>query len=92
MVGRKMSQTVKFMGEPLVITKLSAGQVIEIQGLAAEQQEGEESGFNLLKRVISFAVESGDQLTDEDFENFPLDELSKLVTEIMKFSGIQPGK
>jgi hypothetical protein len=33
-------------------------------------------------------VEGGEDLTDEDFETFPMDELSKLSTEVMKFSGI----
>lgn len=34
------------------------------------------------------AVDGGDELSDDDFKEFPMDELSKLSNEIMKFSGI----
>jgi hypothetical protein len=33
-------------------------------------------------------VEGGDDLDDTDFDNFPMEELSKLSNEIMKYSGL----
>jgi hypothetical protein len=42
----------------------------------------------VLKLVISAGVEGGAELTDEDFQGFSMDELSKLSAEVMKFSGI----
>lgn len=50
--------------------------------------DNSDSGLDLLKKVVSAGVEGGDQLTDEDFGGFPMDELSKLSGEIMKYSGI----
>lgn len=98
MVGRRMTKKVKFMGDDLEISKLSVAEVMDIQAnakaleLAAADENsdnnGEENGLNLLQGVIKASVESAKDLTDEEFSTFPMDELSKLSNEIMKFSGI----
>lgn len=88
MVGRRMDKTVKFMGQDLKITKLSVAEVMDIQVKAKELEADETAGFGVLKTVVMAAVEGGKDLTDEDFQTFPMDELSKLSAEIMKFSGI----
>jgi hypothetical protein len=90
LVGKRMTRTVKFMGEDVVINKLSVSHVKEIQANAKqmENDEGDDSSFDLLKTIISSSVEGGSELTDDDFLNFPLDELSKLSNEILKHSGI----
>ncbi len=87
-VGRKMTKTSKFMNEDVKISKLSVSEVMEVQERAKKIEGNETEGFNVLKIVIRAGVEGGRDLSDEDFENFPLDELSKLSSEIMKFSGI----
>ena len=88
LVGRLMSKNVKFIGEDIKINKLSVAQVLEIQILAKDIDQTDEGGFNLLKQVIRLSVENASELTDEDFNAFPMDELSKLSNEIMKYSGI----
>jgi len=88
LIGRKMTKTVKFMAEDIKISKLSVSEVIEIQERAKAIEKDEAEGFNVLKTVIRASVEGAKDLSDEDFSNFPLDELSKLSNEIMKFSGI----
>lgn len=88
LVGRKLTKTVKFMGEDIKIKKLSVSEVLEIQILAKEANEDASTGFGLLKSVIKMSVEGADSLSDQDFDTFPMDELSKLSNEIMKFSGI----
>lgn len=87
LIGRKMSKNVKFLGEDVKINKLSVAQVMDIQAAATATAE-ENQGLELLRKVIRMAVEGAEALTDEDFSGFPMDELSKLSTEIMKFSGI----
>lgn len=87
LVGRKMTKPTKFMGEDVKMSKLSVAQVVEIQEAAKNQAEGE-NGFELLKKVIRMSVEDAADLTDEDFDKFPMDELSKLSEAIMAFSGI----
>ncbi len=88
LVGRKMTKSVKFCGEDVKISKLSVAEVLEIQESAKNTESSEETGFNLLKKVIKMSVEGANELSDQDFEQFPMDELSKLSSEIMKFSGI----
>ena len=42
----------------------------------------------MLKAVIRAAVDDAGDLSDEDFEKFPMEELSSLSDAIMKFSGL----
>lgn len=88
LVGKKMTKTVKFIGEDIKITKLNVAEVMEIQEKAKLLESEQLTGLDLLKKVIRLSVEGADQLTDQDFDSFPMDELSKLSNEIMKFSGI----
>lgn len=88
LVGRKMTKTVKFMGDDVKISKLSVQQVLAIQEKAKEIETNDAAGLEVLKLVINAGVEGGEQLTDEDFQGFSMDELSKLSAEVMKFSGI----
>jgi hypothetical protein len=91
LVGRKMTKVTKFMGEDVNISKLNVSNVMEIQEKVKKLDENDNEGFDLLRLIIRAAVEGGDELSDEDFEGFPLDELSKISNEIMKFSGVTPG-
>jgi len=88
LVGKKMTKSVKFMGEDIKISKLSVAEVKDIQAKAKAAEGGEDEGFETLKTVIRSAVADASEISDDDFNNFPIDELSKLSTEIMKFSGI----
>jgi hypothetical protein len=90
LVGRKMTKSVKFMSEDVKICKLSVSEVMEIQDKAKNITTDDSEGFNLLKHVIKLSVEGASEISDQDFDNFPMDELSKLSNEIMKFSGIAP--
>lgn len=89
MVGKKMNQKVKFMGEEVSISKLSVAEVLEIQELS--KNASDDSGMGILRMVLRSAVEDAKELTDEEFASFPMDELTKLSQAIMKFSGIDTG-
>jgi len=88
LVGKKVTKTVKFMNTDITINKLSVAEVTAIQEAAKELQENSEDGLVVLRQVIRSAVENGDELTEANFLTFPIDELSKLSNEIMKFSGL----
>jgi len=88
LLGRKMHKTVKFLGADVKIYKLTVAEVKEIQDKAKSLESDEEAGLDILRTVIRRAVEGGAELQDADFEAWPMDELSKLSNEIMKFSGI----
>jgi hypothetical protein len=90
LVGKKMTKDTKFLGSTITISKLSVSEVtlIQEQAKAAEAAQDDMAGLELLKTVIRSAVDGGADLTDEDFDGFPMDELSRISQEIMKFSGI----
>jgi hypothetical protein len=87
-VGRKMQQDYKFCGESVKISKLTVQQVLEIQTVAKDAEKDDTKGYDVLKTVVKFGLENSDELSDDDFSNLPLDELSKLSAAIMKFSGL----
>jgi hypothetical protein len=88
LVGKKMSQEVKFMGEKVKISKLSISQVEEIQELSKDLEANPDKGFDVMKKVLRSAVEGGEELQDDDFKNFPMDEMASLTQAIMAFSGV----
>jgi|SRR5210317_1030662 len=89
-VGKKQEKSVDFMGEKIPVRKLTVAQVMEIQEKAKDAGEDESRNFDLLKDVIRYGAEGGDDLSDEDFDSFALDDLTKLSSAIMKHSGISP--
>ena len=88
LVGKKMSKNVKFMGEDVKINKLSVEEVLDIQERAKAIDGESQDGLMVLRTVVRAAVEDANELTDEEFATFPMDELAKLSQEIMKFSGL----
>jgi hypothetical protein len=93
LVGKKITKKVNFMGEQLVISKLTVSQVMEIQILTqanADRGDADEDGFEIMKSVIKMSVPEALELSDEDFDSFPVEELSTLTNEIMKYSGMDP--
>jgi len=89
LVGKKSTKTVKFMGEDVKLSKLSVQEVFIIQEKAKSVEGDEKAGFELLKEVVRLAVEDAKDLSDQDFDTFPMDELSKLAGEVMKWSGLE---
>jgi len=87
LVGRKMSKKVNFLNEKIDIVKLTVGQVSEIQESVKEAKE-DDGDLSLLISIIRMAVTDSEDLSDEDFNEFPLDEVAKLSNEIMKYSGM----
>jgi len=60
------------------------------EGVEGETETEEETNeaFSVLQEIIAIGVEGGDELEEEDFHNFPMDELAKLSDEVMQFSGM----
>ena len=88
LIGKKMTKSTKFMGEDVKISKLSVSQILEIQKSAKDAENDESKGFEILKTIIRASAEGASAISDESFEGFPMDELSKLSNEIMAYSGI----
>jgi hypothetical protein len=84
LVGRKITKQVDFLDEKVSIKKMSVAEILKLQTQAKENTDEVSS----LKMIIRSGVEGAVDLSDEDIESFPIDELSKLASEVIEFSGI----
>ena len=88
LIGKVMSKKIKFLETEIVIRKLSLDQVEKIQE-AAKNIEGDEKGaVEMLRTVITMSVEGAEELSEDDFRKFPIEDLNKLSEEILKYSGL----
>jgi hypothetical protein len=84
LLGKRVEKNVKFLGEDVKIRKLTVGEVKKIQELAKELEGKEDSdGLDILELVIKSSIAGAEALTRENFEEWPMDELSKLSNAIM---------
>lgn len=88
LIGKSMSKKVKFLGEEVTIKKLTVAQVMSIQELVKQTAEGEDNSMEVLSFVITNAVDGAADLTKDEIEQFPLEELSRLSNDILDFSGL----
>ena len=86
LVNKKVTQDVNFMGDTVKVKKLSVSEIMKIQ--QASKEHAEEDQVATLRVLIRLAVEGAADLTDEELDSFPLDELSTLGAEIVKYSGM----
>jgi hypothetical protein len=90
LVGKVITKKVPFMGDEVEVRKMSVSEVMKIQELVkkANKSKAEDAQLGLLRDVIRLAVLGADEITDEDFNTFPIGELSELSNEILGFSGL----
>jgi hypothetical protein len=91
LVNKRMTKKIKFLGTDIEIAKLTVQEVMEIQAGATAAETAEDktdSGLDTLRSVIRISVTDAKNLSDEDFMGWPMDDLSELVNQIMKYSGI----
>lgn len=86
-LNARVKKSTQFVGLKIEIHKLSMAQVQEIQSIA--HNSGDDEGRN--QAVLEYILKAGaPELEDiDDFSTFPLDELGRLATEIMVFSGLE---
>ena len=91
LVGKKVTKTVKFMEEDITITRLSVKEVLEVQEIVKKSQKSKssDSQVSLLRDVIRVAVDEAKELSDDDFDSFPIGELTELTEAILVYSGLQ---
>ena len=81
------------MGDEVEVKKLTVGEILELQKVIASVAEDEdpEAQIGLLCDIIKVAVVGADELSKEDFQKFPIEELNALSNEVMKMSGLGGG-
>lgn len=90
LVGKQILKKVPFMGDEVEIKKLSVNEVFAVQALVKKlnKSKNEDDQITLLRDVIRISVIGASEVTDEDFNTFPVSELSELTEEILSFSGM----
>jgi hypothetical protein len=90
LVGRTITEKVTFMGEEVEVKKLTVNEVFKIQDLIKKSQnkKNEYDDISLIKDVIRLAVTGAAEITDEDFNSFPVGELTQLSEKIMSIAGL----
>lgn len=78
------------MGDEVEVKKLTVGEILELQTVIAEVGDSEDAKkqIGLLRDIIKVAVLGADELSDEDFDTFPIEELNKLSNKVMELSGL----
>lgn len=90
LVGKLVTEKVPFMGDEVEVKKLTVGEVMGLQKVIekAAKSKDEQAQLKLLCDVIKIAVVGAEELTDEDFNTFPIQELTGLSEQIMRLSGL----
>jgi len=90
LVGKKITEKVEFMGDSVEVKKLTVSEVLNIQDLIkrAQNKKDEYDDVALIKDVIRLAVIDAEQITDEEFNGFPIGELTTLSSNIMSIAGL----
>ena len=89
LLNKRMTTMTPFLDTKLEIRKLSVGEVTGIQDKIAEDNS-ERNDLDLPIEIIQLATTGAEDITREEFDEFPLDEVIKLSSAIMKYSGIDP--
>lgn len=86
------TKTVDFLGvkDAVTIRQMSSAEVMDFQSFVKERadSEAEDAGLQIQFKLIRIAVESADELTDDELKSFPFPEIGALVEAILAYSGI----
>jgi len=90
LVGKSITEKVDFMGEELQVKKLTVNEVFKIQDLIKKSQNKKQDydDIALIKDVIRMAVTGANEISDEEFNSFPVGELTALSESIMNIAGL----
>ena len=85
-----MTVKVPFMGDEVEVRKLAVGAIMDLQKIidASNKDDSELAQLKLLRDVMRIAVVGAEDITDEEFNQFPLSELTSLSEAIMAASGL----
>lgn len=87
-IGSKSKKTVTFMDKELEISKLTINQVLNVQKVTKEAEASESGNILILTAVVRAGAEELRDLSQEDIQDFPMEELATLSNSIMEYSGL----
>jgi hypothetical protein len=86
LVGKTLTEKAPFMGDEVEVRMLSVGEIFSLQ-----KAINPKSQVALLREIITVAVVGANELTNAEFDSFPIGELNKLSEVIMAVSGLGGG-
>jgi len=84
-----ITKTVKFLEQEVEIKQLTVKGIKDLQ-LSLDTTKGatDIGGLATLSIIFKATVIGADEMTDEDFEKFPIQALTKLSNDILVFNGL----
>ena len=87
LVGKDITKTVEFLDDKVQIRQLSVGAVMKLQEDLSTENAAD--SIDTLAKIIRVSVVGAEDMSQEDFESFPLAALMELSQEIMNFAGLK---
>jgi uncharacterized FlaG/YvyC family protein len=77
--------------ETVEVKKLTVAQVKEFQAQLEEikEKDSADSGLAIQRTIIKMAVVGAEDLTDEELDSFPLEEIVNLAQKILELAGVR---
>jgi len=94
LIGQKSpTKKLAFLGkkDAVEVKKLTGLEVKEFQNYVnteAKSLSESEQGLSIQRKIIRMGVVDAEDLSDEEIDGFPLDEVSRLAREVLVYSGI----
>jgi len=90
LVGKVLTKKVSFMGEEVEVKQMTVGEILQMQKLiaAAGKSKAEDAQIGLIRDIVRLTVIGAEELTNEEFNSFPIGELNTLTESIMEVSGL----
>ena len=87
LIGKVRTQEVDFMDDKLEVKLLSISDIEDMQKEISSKDD-DMASLQTLSKICKHTVVGAEEMTDEEFKQFPLIEVTKLVEEIMKVNGL----
>lgn len=77
--------------ETVEVKKLTVAQVKDFQSQleSIKEKDSAESGLDIQRTIIRMAVVGAEDLTNEELDSFPLDEIVNLAQRILELAGVR---
>lgn len=87
LVGKTQTKKIPFMDDEVEIRKLSVAEVMELQNVIKKAEKSND-GMKILREVLRVSVIGAQELSDEEFNSFPLADLTALSEQILEYCGL----
>jgi len=88
--GKKITKDIDFMGETVKVKKLSVNEVLSVQAVINKlsKSKDDKAQLAIVRELLRTTVEGAEDMTDDEFNEYPLAELTSLVEKCLEFSGM----